>query len=240
LRGLQRPSGRKPEAPVRVALERGQVVQQRRALGLLLALDRLDDPVGVGNLRRDLVGALATAVAHDPCLVALEPEALIARIELRVDEPVRLRDERLDLALALDDQRQRRRLHATERDDAADPGAAANRRRARRVHAHEPVRLGAGAGSRLELPQLLAGAKLLEALADRLLRHRVDPQALDGFVGPGGLVDVREDQLALAAGVTRVHDPVDVVPLEELMDRLQLLLGLLVARVQPELLRDDR
>jgi len=47
-----------------------------------------------------------------------------------VHEPVRLRDERLNLALAADDDRERRRLDAAERDDPADPGAAADRRRA--------------------------------------------------------------------------------------------------------------
>src|SRR5262249_59072177 len=44
------------EAPVRVALERGEVVEQRRALGLLLALDRLDDAVLARDLAGDLLG----------------------------------------------------------------------------------------------------------------------------------------------------------------------------------------
>jgi hypothetical protein len=157
-----------------------------------------------------------------------------------VHEPVRLRDEGLDLAFALDHQRQRRGLHAAERDDAADPGAAANRGGAGGVHADEPVGLGAGARRRLERAQLLAGPELLEAFPDRLLGHRADPEALDGLVDAGGLVDVREDQLAFAAGVAGVHDPGHVVALQQLVDHLQLLLGLLVTRVEPELLREDR
>ena len=156
LRGLQRAARGEAEAAVRVALQRGEVVEQRRALGLLLALDRLDDAVLAGDLRRDLLGALRLL---QPRLVALEPEALVARVELRVDEPVRLGDEGLDLALALDQQRQRRRLHAAERDDAADPGAAADRGGAGGVHADEPVGLGARARGGLELAQLLAGAE---------------------------------------------------------------------------------
>ena len=206
LRGLERPPRREPEAAVRVALERGEVVEERRTLGLLLALDRLDDAVLARDLRRDRVGPLAVL---QPNLVALEPEPLVARVEARVDEPVRLRHERLDLALALDDHRQRRRLHPAERDDAADPGAAADRRRARRVHADEPVRLGARAGGGLQRPELVARPQALEALADRGLRHRRDPEPLDRLVDAWTLVDVREDQLALTTGVAGVDDALD-------------------------------
>src|SRR5207249_3960017 len=131
--------------------ERRQVIEERRALGLLLALDRLYDAVGTRHLRDDRLGAFCLL---QPRLVALEPEALVAWIELRVHEPVGLRDEGLDLALALDHQRQRRCLHTSERDDAADPGTAADRRGAGRVHAHEPVRLRAGARRSLEPAQL--------------------------------------------------------------------------------------
>ena len=55
-----------------------------------------------------------------PRLVALEPEALVAGLERRVDEAVRLRHERLDLALALDDHR---------RASASARGRARRRRR---------------------------------------------------------------------------------------------------------------
>src|SRR5262249_56091630 len=79
-------------------------------------------------------------------------------------EPVRLRRERLDLALALDDHRERRRLDAAERDDAADPGAAAEGRGSGRVHADEPVGLAARAGRVLETDHLVARAQLREAL----------------------------------------------------------------------------
>src|SRR5439155_16935494 len=165
----------------------------------------LDGAVLAGHLLDDLLGP--REIAEDPRLVALEPQALVARIEAGAHEAVRLRSERLDLALALDHHRQRRRLHPAERDDSADPGAAANGRGAGRVHPDQPVSLGARARRSLERLQLLAGAQLLEALADRLLRHRADPEPLHRLVDPGGLVDVGEDQLALAAGVARVDDP---------------------------------
>src|SRR5262249_13139472 len=155
----------------------GEVVEQRRALGLLLLLHRLDDAV----LARDaLDDRLGPARLLDARLVALEPEALVARVEARANEPVRLRDERLDLALATHDHGGRRRVPAAQRDAPADPCAAADRRRAGRVHADQPVGLRAGAGRGLERLELVARAQPREAVADRLLRHRRDPEALDG------------------------------------------------------------
>ena len=50
------------------------------------------------------------------------------------------------------------------------------------------------------------GRSCAEGLLDRLLGHRGQPQALDRLVHPRGLVDVGEDQLALAPGVAGVHD----------------------------------
>src|SRR5262249_29134219 len=147
----------------------------------------------------------------DPRLVALEPEALVGRLEAGMDEPVRLGDERLDLALAADDHRERRRLDAAERDDAAGPGTAADRRRRGPGHADHPGGLGARAGRGLERLELLAGAEAVEAVADRLPRHRRDPEPVDGLDDPGRVHDVREDQLALAAGVAGVDDAVDVL-----------------------------
>src|SRR5205823_12766402 len=123
-----------------VALERGQVVQERRPFALLLLLHLLDGAVLAADLVDDLLGA--REVAEDARLVAFEPQALVPRVEGRGDEAVRLRRERLDLALALDHHRERRRLHTTERDDAADPRAAADGRGAGRVHADQPVGLG--------------------------------------------------------------------------------------------------
>src|SRR5439155_27126088 len=114
-------------------------------------------------------------VAEDPRLVAFEPESLVRRLEGGVDEAVRLRDEGLNLPLALDDHRERRCLDATQRDDTADPRPPAYRRGAGRVHADEPIRLGTRARCFLERLHLPARPQLLEAVADRLLRHRRDP-----------------------------------------------------------------
>ena len=58
LRGLQGSPRGEPEAAVRIALKRRQVVEERRALGLLLALEVVDGPRLAGNLLDDLFGAL--------------------------------------------------------------------------------------------------------------------------------------------------------------------------------------
>src|SRR5581483_11535397 len=103
LRRLERPASGEAEPPVGVPLERGQVVEERGDLLLLLALDRLDDAVFARHPGRDRGRTLR--VAEDPRLLALEPEPGVTRIECRVHEPVGLRREGLDLAFALDDHR---------------------------------------------------------------------------------------------------------------------------------------
>ena len=100
-------------------------------------------------------------------------------VEARVDDPVGLRHEVADLLLALCQDRQRRRLDATERYGTVERGAQPDRGRARRVHADDPVGLRAGPGGRLERGQLAPVAQATECLLDRALSHRVEPQALD-------------------------------------------------------------
>ena len=123
---------------------------------------------------------LAGQLLVDPLAaeVAAGVEALVVGREVGLDEPVRLGLERADLLLAAGDERERRRLDAAERDRAVEGGAQPDRRGAGGVHADEPVGLGARARGRLERLHLLAGAKALERVGDRLLGHRVEPQAL--------------------------------------------------------------
>ena len=61
-----------------------------------------------------------------------------------------------------------------------------------------------------------ARAQVAERRADRRVRHRGEPQPLDGLLRAGLLERPGEDQLALAAGVAGVDDVVDVVALEQL------------------------
>ena len=85
-----------------------------------------------------------------------------------------------------------------------------------------------------------AVAQVLETLADRRLGHRVQPQPLDGQLRAGLLVQVGEDQLALAPGVAGVDDEVVVVALQQALDDRHLLLRALVAHDELELARHDR
>jgi hypothetical protein len=144
VQGLRRGQGAargEAEAPVGISLQRGQVVEERSPLALFLALHLCDRARPAGDLCGDLVGTLERI--EDSRLVAFEPEALVLREKGSVDEAVRLGNEGLDLALALDDHRQCRGLDASERDDASDPRAAANGGGAGRIHADQPVGLGA-------------------------------------------------------------------------------------------------
>ena len=179
LRGGERAPGGEAEAAVGLALQRREVVEQRRALGALLALELRDD-AGLaahgGDDRVGLRGALQARLRA--VVVAALVHALTRRGEERVDEPVRLGHERADLLLAARDDRQRRRLHAAQRDGAVEGGAQADRRRAGGVHADDPVGLRARPGGRLELGELRGGAQLGEGALHRGLRHRRQPQPL--------------------------------------------------------------
>ena len=183
LRGRERAAGGEAVARVRLALERREVEQERRALGALglvelrdlaaPALDRRDDRLGVGRALQARLRALVEAAG-----VA----AVVVGGEARVDEPVLLGLEGADLLLAPGEDRERRRLHAAERHRAVERRAQPDRRGARRVHADDPVGLGARLRRLLELLHLLVGARVRERVAHRLLRHRRQPQALDRLV----------------------------------------------------------
>ena len=221
-----------------MALQRGEVVEELRRLALLLLLELGDRARPAGNVRDDRGGlVLLDALAAK---VAAAVETLPRGGEPRLDEPVWLGDEGTDLELPAGDERQGRGLNAAERHGAVERGAEPDRGRARRVHADEPVRLGAGAGGLLEQPHLLPVPEILERVANRRLRHRVQPQALDRLLDPRRLVEIGEDQLALAPSVAGVDDHLDVLVLHQLVDCAELLLGLVVVGDELELRGDDR
>ena len=192
-----------------MALERGEVVEELRRLALLLLLE-LRDLAGLAG-RRPRRSSWPRPPRSACRRGSGRVEALAGRREARLDEPVGLGLEGADLLLAAGDERERRRLDAAERDGAVEGGAQPDRRRARRVHADQPVGLGARARRLLERRISSPVAQVLEGLGDRRLRHRVEPQPLDRLLHAGGLVDVGEDQLALAPGVAGVDDQLDVV-----------------------------
>src|SRR5439155_10033110 len=113
----------------------------------LLALLLLLEPGDLARLiatRVDDRGRLVLGLEPLAAQIAAGVLALLGP-EARLDQPVRLGDERADLELALDDQSQRRRLDAPERDGAVERRAQPDRGGARGVHADDPVGLGARA-----------------------------------------------------------------------------------------------
>ena len=114
-------AGGEAEENVRVALQRGEVVQELGSLPLLLLLELRDQAGAPAALLDDLRRLLfRNALAPE---VAAAVDALAGRFEARLDEPVRLGRESSDLQFPSDDERERRRLHAPEGDGAVEGGA---------------------------------------------------------------------------------------------------------------------
>ena len=94
--------------------------------------------------------------------------------------------------------------------------------RAGGVEPHQPVGLGAttgGIGQGLHVAPRTQGCK---AFPNRLVGQRRDPQALDGDVAVGELIDVAKDQLALAASVAGVDDLGEALVAQQIAHRMQL------------------
>ena len=212
LGGGERAAGREAVAVVGLALQRGQVVEERRALLLRrrlelrdlagLALDGGDDRLGLGGGAR---GAAWRRRGSDPRRRG--PSGARLRLELRVDEPVLLGLELADLDLAA-----RRGSPAS----ASARGRARRRRRTRsaagswrrawrscRRSSRPPSASGRPPrGGRTPRPgRRSPNACLIAALVIEDSHSR-----WTGFLASGLLVQPGEDQLALAAGVAGVDD----------------------------------
>ncbi len=228
---------------------RRQVVQQRRKLRRRLRFlgDRAEVVAARGDDRlrgRQAPEARIAFFRVEFVLLELriEPAAFVETAgadEFRAHFPVVARHEAANLLLALDDDRQRGRLHAADgRQEEAAALAVERRHRARAVDADEPVGLRAatrGIGERLHVH---VGAQVREAVADRGGRHRLQPQALDRLLGLRVLRDQAEDQLALAPRVACVDQTVDILALDQLRQHLQARLAFR-DRIQIEMGRDD-
>ena len=175
LRGAERAPRGEAEAAVRVALQRGEVVEQRRALSARRLLELGDDAGGVAHGRDDRRGLLGAARRAAPCRSPRRSRRARGSgprtrarprlgLERGVDDPVRLGSEGADLLLAAGEDRERRRLHAAERDarrrttsaGGSSPRASRSCRRSsrprcasgRRPRASAAPRPGAGARTR--------------------------------------------------------------------------------------------
>ena len=257
LRQRQRGFGAEAKAPVGLALQAGEVVEQPAGLGAGLGffahLRRLaahggGDGLGGGGVPEAVglelgVGGVASGFFE----ARVKPLAGVAAglgIKAGVQLPVVAALEGADFFFALDHHRQRRRLHpAHGGEEKTAVAAVEGGQGAGAVDAHQPVGLGAaarGVGQRAHLRVAAQGAK---AVADGLRRHRLQPQPLHRLAQPLGaasvLLDQPEDQLALAPGVAGVDQRRHVFALGQLDHSVEARLGFL-DRPQVELRRDHR
>ena len=236
----QRPLGGKAKPAVGLALQRRQVEQERAGLRGRLRLFGHDGRLAahrIGNGRGfafapDAIG-LHLAVVFVLLPRRVEPLARVVAgggAEAGVDLPVVAADELADAFLALHHHGERRRLHAPHRrQEEAAVARVEGGHRARAVDADQPIRLRAGPGGVGQAVHLLVAAERLEAVADGLRRHRLQPEAphrlTERRFPSRVLFDQAEDQLPLASRVTRVHEPVDVFAPGLLHDRVEPALG---------------
>ena len=190
------------------------------AVGALLGVVRVLLPLGIEPLARVLAG--------------LGQEA-------GVDFPVVAADELADLLLALDHHGQRRRLHPAHRgEEEAAVARVEGGHRARAVDADQPVGLGArtrGVGQALHL---LVGAQLVEAVADRLRRHRLQPQPAHRLAAAALLAAAASSRRAYCSIRRKISSPSRPASQALTSSRHVLALGLLDHRVQARLGLVDR
>jgi hypothetical protein len=157
-----------------------------------------------------------------------------------VNFPVVARNEAFDFLFALDEDRERRRLHAPHGRFVKAPALRVERgHRPRSVDPHKPVGLGAARRCIGERFEFRAIAQALEAFPDCGRRHRLQPQPLDRLRILRVPHEIAENELAFAASVARVDDGGDVLALEQLREELQPRLALL-DRPQVEVRRNHR
>ena len=249
LRQAERVLRRETEAAVGFALQAGEIEEQRRQLrrGLGFLGDRAALAVAFGADRLGLLripeplGLPLGVLGLLPC--GIEPAAGIFSglgAETRVHLPVVARLEGADLFLALDEDRERRRLHAADRGEveAAFLGIEGGHC-ARAVDAYQPVGFRTRLGGVGEREHVAVGAQLLESFADRRLRHRLQPEALDRLFRLRVLHDVAKDELAFAARVARIDQRVDVLALDQAQQHIEARFAAL-DRAQLEVRRDHR
>src|SRR5205814_10152467 len=125
--------------------------------------------------------------------------------------------ELLSVSLAVPDARQRRGLLAPKRSDRASTAAAKpQRKRTRSVDTDQPVCLVPAAGCAGERLHLRVGAQSVKAVANRLRRHRLQPETFDRLFCACVLDDIAKDQFTFATGVAGIDDIQNVFVFDKL------------------------
>ncbi len=138
-----------------------------------------------------------------------------------------------DFFLALDDNHQRRGLHAANRRELKSTQLGVECRHGTgAVDTHQPIGLGTADGSVRQGPHVGIGTQRGKGFANGALRHGLKPQPLDGLAYAGKLRDITKNKLTLAAGVTGIHQRIYILALDQpeqdfeprraFLDRLQI------------------
>src|SRR5882724_466043 len=123
----------------------------------------------------------------------------------------------LNFSLAVNNDRERRCLHAAKGSHcASSPSAEPQSKRTRRIDADEPVRLVPAPRCASQRLHFSVAPQSSKSLANRLGRHRLQPEAHDRFFRTGILDDIAKDQLTFAPGIACVDDVRDILILDEL------------------------
>ena len=226
LRQVQRFLRGKAVARVGLALQGRQIIQQRRRHALALGgnLQHLALPPRHGGhnlLGRLFVRDAGFAVFVDPCAAV--------SAEIRLHLPIVFRHEIADFQRALDQNRQRGGLHAPDGEQAVVP----QRKGARAVHAHQPVRVRPAQSRGIEPVVIRAVPEVGKALRNGFLGHGRNPQPPEGLSASRHLIDAAEDQLALAPCIGGADHAVHLRRVQNRLDTLKL-----VARLGDDLERD--
>ena len=182
---------------------------------------RIKSLLGIGQIQlkatQQSLGSLAFSLVLFKWFIEPTPR-IFARCSTKfADDLVYLaRFELQNFSLAVHDDRQRRSLHAAKRSDRASTAAAEpQRKRTRRVDADQPVCFVPAprcAGERLHLS---VGAQSVKAVANRLRRHRLQPETLDRLFCACVLDDIAKDQFTFATGVAGIDDIQNVFVFDE-------------------------
>ena len=216
--------GREAETTITFSLEGREVEEARGAFLLGLAfvgddadaeLERLFGHLAGLGFVVEAFGFLAVGHAGDLGGAAVAP---LGDTEVSFDLPKGLGYEITDLELALDDQHERRGLHASDREDLALGSTDADRPSAAAVHADQPVSLGAADRGTQEAGLGRLGEQVGEGFGNRRIGHAGQPEPANRQLAAGELVDVVEDELAFAAGIARIDNRSDVLATKELLE----------------------
>ena len=144
-------------------------------------------------------------------------------VEFGDDLEIGLGHEVANRQLAFDQERQRRRLHPADGESIAPLLAEGQGTRPAEVEANQPIGLRPTARGRGQAVEILTGPQAGKGAFDGIGSEGRKPKSVETFAAAGGLIDITEDQLALAAGIRRANHLLDLVRPQDPFDHRILL-----------------